>query len=152
MLVLAALLLAGCGATGAGPALPKDASSRAVQPVAAEASLGVAADPAQVGFGSVRPLRLSLGGDPTGGVSNLEWHSWGDATATATGVGYYFGPSHQVVAQATAEPAVVAAFDLGPCHGQLAYRSIQWFFPGQEEQPTGVIDICPDEVHPGSDQ
>lgn len=43
------------------------------------------------------------------------------------------------------EPANVVASDLGNCQGQLAYRRVDWYFPGQGQTlgDGGHFDICP---------
>jgi hypothetical protein len=117
--------------------------------------------PGQRGIGTVRPASISNGGDPTGIVEQVTWESWGGEVAMGDGVGYYVGPG-EGGADARPEPATVFAFDLGDCHGQLAYRAVQWFFPEQGEhydpstqqlrtssgeELTTSIDICPDEVY-----
>ncbi|MDP9075365.1 MAG: hypothetical protein M3N98_14620 [Actinomycetota bacterium] len=88
-------------------------------------------------------MDLSLGGDPTGIVSNVRWQSWGGAQATGTGTTSYVGPN-QSVANASQETATVVAFKLATCQGVFAYGAIEWYFPqhGQVFDPNRYIDTC----------
>jgi hypothetical protein len=43
--------------------------------------------PAGIGFGRAKPTEISLGGDPTGILSRITWHSWGGSRATGSGTG-----------------------------------------------------------------
>lgn len=106
-------------------------------------TLGRSWAPAQQGYGTVRPTRISNGGDPTGLVERVRWSSWGGAQALATGRADYLGPN-QIVADATMQPASVVAFDLGQCDGRLMYRKVTWYFPqhGQHFDAADAIDIC----------
>ena len=104
-------------------------------------TLGVVWAPNQDGFGEVRPDRFYGGGSPLGLVEAITWDSWGGSQATGTGTGYY-GDSG---ASARPEPARIVASDLGICHGQQAYRQVDWYFPnqGQHLGDGGHFDICP---------
>jgi len=118
-------LVAGTSTTVAGGAGSESGSS----PV-----LGVASafGPSAVGFGQVRPVEISLGGDPTGLVTGIFWQSWGGSEATGSGASTYVAPG-QSVAQGTQETATVIASDLGTCGGKPAYQQVKWYFPSQGE-------------------
>jgi hypothetical protein len=97
-----------------------------------------------VGFGQVRPVEISLGGDPTGILTGITWQSWGGAQATGTGTSTYVAPD-QTVAQGTLETATVVAFDLGVCAGAPAYQKVAWYFPQHGETlgtGTSTINAC----------
>lgn len=97
----------------------------------------------QQGYGTVRPETVFNGGDPTGLVQHINWYSWGGATAVGTGTAEYVAPG-QSVAQGTAQPASIVAFDLGTCGGHPAYRAIEWWFPahGGAFKSTTYINDC----------
>lgn len=96
-----------------------------------------------VGFGRVRPATVFNGGDPTGLVSHVVWSSWGTARAVGTGTSDWVGPD-QSVAGGTQEPVTIVAFRLGTCHGKLAYRAVEWYFPrhGMTFDPHQYEDVC----------
>lgn len=131
-------LVAGTSTTVAGGAGSESGSS----PV-----LGVASAfrPSAVGFGQVRPVEISLGGDPTGLVTGIFWQSWGGSEATGSGASTYVAPG-QSVAQGTQETATVIASDLGTCGGKPAYQQVKWYFPSEGETlSTGAnstINAC----------
>ncbi len=110
-------------------------------------TLGAAAawGTAAVGFGQVKPVEISLGGDPTGMLTGITWQSWGGDTATGTGTSTYVGPN-QSAAQGVQERATVVASDLGTCGGGAAYQQVKWYFPEQGETlSTGAnttINAC----------
>jgi hypothetical protein len=91
--------------------------------------------PAGIGFGRAKPTEISLGGDPTGILSRITWHSWGGSQATGTGTSTYVGPG-QTVAQGAQETATVVAYDLGTCNGSPAYRQVTWYFPQHGQTPA----------------
>ena len=95
-----------------------------------EPTLGVsgAFGAAGVGFGTVRPTEISLGGDPTGILTGITWQSWGGDRATGSGTSTYVAPG-QSVAQGTQETATVVAYGLGTCKGASAYQQVVWYFP-----------------------
>lgn len=97
-----------------------------------------------VGFGSIEPALVSLGGDPTGIISAVVWSSWGGSTATGKGIAAYVAPG-QATATATRQSATVVAFNLGYCNGEMVYREITWYFPqdGQSETASHAIPTCP---------
>jgi hypothetical protein len=95
------------------------------------------------GFGTVKPARIDNGGDPTGLVTHITWKSWGGSQAIGTGTGVWVGPN-QAVAQGRPAKVTVEAFRLGMCHGKLAYRAVEWYFPqhGQSFNPHRYENIC----------
>jgi hypothetical protein len=96
------------------------------------------------GFGAVKPPRVSNnGGDPTGLVTKIAWHSWGSAKAVGTGISTYITPT-QAVAEGTQQPATIVAFNLGTCHGKLMYRAVEWYFPQHNGHfnPNTYENIC----------
>ncbi|WP_170217910.1 hypothetical protein [Kutzneria buriramensis] len=115
------------------------ATSPAAQPV-----LGRVARPGEKGYGAARPGQIDNGGDGTGVVDNVTWQSWGGATAMGTGTAFYSPPGGDL-AHGFEAPATVQAFDLGMCDGKPAYRSLEWFFPGQggKFDPKNVLNACP---------
>ncbi|MCX5287094.1 MULTISPECIES: hypothetical protein [unclassified Streptomyces] len=103
--------------------------------------LGVVWGPYQQGYGQPHPAAIFNGGDPTGRVTQVVWHSWGKPTAEGDGISLY---APGIVANGTEESTHVVAFDLGMCRGTLAYRAVEWYFPqhGQRFNPHVYIDIC----------
>jgi hypothetical protein len=89
------------------------------------------------------PVLGQLAGDPTGVVTGITWHSWGDSTAIGTGISDYVGP-HQTVAGGTREPVTIVAFDLGTCDGKLMYQAVEWYFPQHHQalNPRLYEDVC----------
>lgn len=110
-------------------------------------TLGVASawGASAVGFGKVQPAEISLGGDPTGVLTGINWQSWGGDTATGTGASTYVAPGH-TAAEGVQETATVVASDLGTCGGRSAYQQVKWYFPEQGETlATGAnstINAC----------
>ncbi len=88
-----------------------------------------------MGFGRVKPAEISLGGDPTGILSRITWHSWGGSQATGTGTSTYVGPG-QTVAQGTRQTATVVADDPGTCNGVPAYQQVVWYYPQHGQTPA----------------
>jgi hypothetical protein len=95
------------------------------------------------GFGQVKPSEVFNGGDPTGLVTKIVWHSWGAPQSVGAGISTYVG-SNQSVAQGTQQSATIVAFDLGTCNGKLMYRAVEWYFPqhGQIFDPNAYENIC----------
>jgi hypothetical protein len=95
------------------------------------------------GFGQVNPSEVFNGGDPTGLVTRIVWHSWGGPESVGAGISTYVGPN-QIVAQGTQQSATIVAFDLGTCDGKLMYRAVEWYFPqhGQIFDPNAYENIC----------
>lgn len=106
-------------------------------------TLGVVWGSYQEGYGEVRPGRIFNGGSPTGLVTDVVWDSWGEETATGRGLSVWDG-AETSVADTPLSEAVVTAFDLGECDGQLAYRALNWYFPdvGETYDPERYINIC----------
>ncbi len=128
----------------AGHAATAQGLTQLLEPISFEvATLGVVWASSQEGYGEIEPDRIFNGGDPTGLVTDVRWDSWGGDTATGRGVSVWEGAG-ATVADAPQSEAVVTAFDLGDCNGQLAYRAINWYFPeyGQSFDPESYINIC----------
>jgi hypothetical protein len=102
-------------------ARPLKTPTPAVVPV-----LGHKQGPYQDGYGDPRPTTIFNGGDPTGLVKSIHWFSWGGSMATGDGTALY---APGIVADGSMEPAKVVAFNLGMCHGKLAYRAVEWYLP-----------------------
>jgi hypothetical protein len=146
-LVSAAAVLAACAGCGGSTANtgPGQGGTAAVP------TLGrVAGDFAHgAGFGKVKPARIFNGGDPTGLVTHISWKSWGGGQAIGTGTSVWVGPN-QSVAQGRPAAVTVEAFRLGMCHGKLAYRAVEWYFPehGQSFNPHRYENICSGSYFP----
>jgi hypothetical protein len=82
------------------------------------------------GFGQVKPREIFYGGDPTGLVCDIHWHSWGGRVARGTGVGWYVS-AKESVAQGHAAIATVVASRLGKWKGRPAYNRLTWSFPNR---------------------
>ncbi len=97
-----------------------------------------------VGFGSVEPSILSLGGDPTGTISGVTWSSWGDSIAQGSGMASYVAPG-QATASAVKAQATIVAFNLGICNGEMVYRDVEWYFPTYGQSMSSALEIptCP---------
>ena len=135
------------------PATGVATTSSPTGPAAAVPTLG---QPAGVfargqGFGQVKPAKIFNGGDPTGLVTRVDWRSWGEAQAIATGISDYVGPN-QTVAEGRQEPVTVVAFNLGICNGRLMYRAVEWYFPQHKQafDPSRYEDICAGTYVPGA--
>lgn len=81
------------------------------------------------GFGQIEPSTISLGGDPTGVLENVRWHSWGGRRAVGAGKGWFLPPRATYVSDGHWARARVVAWKLGKCRGQRAYRRVEWYFP-----------------------
>jgi hypothetical protein len=127
-------------ALGAYP--PKAAAREAAGP--APPRLGRARSSEQAGFGRVRPLKIFLGGDPTGLVEKIHWTGWGDGQAIGSGEAEYDWPGTAVADNGIVPGARVVAFHLGTCRGHLSYNAVEWYFPkdGQVFDPHEYIDTC----------
>jgi hypothetical protein len=93
------------------------------------------------GFGQSRPREIYYGGDPTGAVCSIHWHSWGGRIARGTGIGFYVGP-HQIVAQGHFAVTHVIASKLGTWHGRRAYNRLDWSFPDHGRDRAGGSAPC----------
>lgn len=96
-----------------------------------------------IGFGTVRPARLSSGGDPTGIIDDVTWEDWGGPRATGHGTAVDVRGT-ETVAAAGSYTAEIVAFDLGDCEGRPGYRKVTWYFPqfGETFDPTAAWDVC----------
>lgn len=86
------------------------------------------------GFGRVKPHEIFYGGDPTGLVCDIHWHSWGGRVARGVGVGWYIS-SNQSVNEGHAAKAKVVASKLGTWKGRPAYDRLTWSFPNHGNDP-----------------
>jgi hypothetical protein len=78
-----------------------------------------------VGFGSVRPRHVYLGGDVTGNVTAISWHNWGRMRSFGFGTGWCPGSS---VATGYYCPVSLHTDKLGTCHGRRAYKEMAFYF------------------------
>ncbi|WP_143536516.1 DUF6636 domain-containing protein [Rhodococcus sp. 05-2254-6] len=125
-----------------GPATPvSTAASSGVDPV-----LGNKTDSYQVGYGEVRPPKISNGGASLSGiVTDIVWDSWGGPTASGTGTTAHVTPQFPAPGSAPQERASIVAFDLGECDGVPMYRSFVWFFPQDqslEAAKANAVHAC----------
>jgi hypothetical protein len=106
-------------------------------------------DPAQRGYGHVKPSKIFNGGDPTGLIYDIKWKTWGGAQAIGTGTAEYVGP-HEDVAEGTQMSARVVLFQLGRCRHRRAYDAIEWYFPelGEHFKPHQYINACTGTYYP----
>jgi hypothetical protein len=151
--LLAVAILAGCSPS---PVAHDKPSSMAMGPSPKptydpdRVSLGWTWNQDVAGFGTVRPSTIGNGGDPTGWVDKVKWKSWGTPVATAAGIGTWV-PANKAVADGVQRPVVVVAWNIGPCHGLIAYRSVGWYFPteGEHFDPLNSVDsynLCVDQA------
>lgn len=145
VLLLAVVLgLAATACSGGGHGSSSATSRTGAASAGSVPTLGVAGafGPDGVGFGSVRPTEISLGGDPTGTLARISWQSWGGSRATGTGTSTYVAPD-QTVAQGSQQTATVVAYDLGTCNGGRAYQQVTWYFPqhGQTTADNGGTPV-----------
>jgi hypothetical protein len=81
--------------------------------------LGRADNEYAVGYGTARPSVLSLNSLCANTISNINWTSWGDATASGTGD--LCAPAGDPT---SGGPVQLTATDLGDCAGVRAYRQL----------------------------
>jgi hypothetical protein len=106
--------------------------------------LGWKYSPYSKGFGAIKPRLVYLGGDVSGTVKKIHWHSWGSQRAKGWGTGFYLKP-HQLTYQGHFEKgAKIVAFHLGRCHGHRAYTRVEWFWPshGQHFRSNLYTNAC----------
>jgi hypothetical protein len=105
--------------------------------------------PGGVGFGKVRPKEVFNGGDPTGLVTSITWHGWGQGQAVGTGRSTYVAPN-QAVAQGRTEPVRIVAFGLGVCDGHYMYAAVEWYFPQHKQvfDASQFEDVCIGAYYP----
>jgi hypothetical protein len=122
---------------------PSTSSTTLAPATSAVPVLGKPWAPYQRGYGTIRPIVIDNGGDPTGIVSNVTWKSWGGAQAVGFGTGN-FDPPDQPVAASRPEPATVVAFDPGTCLHTFMYRQVEWYFPGEGQSlnTANAMNIC----------
>jgi hypothetical protein len=82
------------------------------------------------GYGHAHPRTLSSGPQAvTFRVTNIRWRNWGARQAVGFGTGAYV-PKGQPFSAARPRRKELVAYDLGVCRGQLAYRKLDWWYPG----------------------
>jgi hypothetical protein len=88
-----------------------------------------------VGYGQVKPTRLSLGKfDP---ICHIHWDSWGGRIALGTGVGWAVNPNTYKLFPSA---VVVYLYDLVTKHGKAAYTKL-----GVQQVPSkhaGTLKAC----------
>jgi len=96
------------------------------------------------GFGRPHPSEVYFGGDALSVIEKIHWNSWGPPRAVGDGTAWYLPPGVKSNSEGHAAPAKVVAYDLGTCHGKLAYRKLEWFFPshGGHFSPSRGNHIC----------
>jgi alpha-tubulin suppressor-like RCC1 family protein len=83
------------------------------------------------GFGHARPRHISYGAaSPLYRADKVRWKHWGAPRAVGFGIGWLLSPRAKTLADGHLAREEVVAFDLGLCHGKLAYLKLKWFFPG----------------------
>jgi hypothetical protein len=93
-----------------------------------------------VGYGHAHPTTLSSGATAaTFFVHDLRWKNWGAAQSTGIGIGYYV-PRGKPIAAGREVTEKIVAYDLGPCKGRLAYRKMDWWFPGLTKRHPNAVD------------
>lgn len=81
------------------------------------------------GWGTIQPVTIFNGGDPTGLVKDITWSTWGGTRAVGEGMGFQV-PVNGPVAAGHFASAIVIAFDLGMCDKHWSYLRVRWYFPG----------------------
>jgi hypothetical protein len=144
MIVVGALVLAGSCLTWQ-PALAL------TRPIRVEPTLGLLTGNFAhgSGFGKVLPKTVYNGGDPTGLVTSITWHDWGQSQAIGIGRSIYVAPN-QAVAQGKIEPVRIVAFDLGTCNGRYMYAAVEWYFPQHKQafDASQFEDACIGAYYP----
>jgi hypothetical protein len=92
------------------------------------------------GFGRVKPRTIDYGGDPTGLVCRIDWHSWGGRVARGSGVGWYVS-GNQSVGQGHPAKASKVASKLGKWTGRPAYHRLKGVDPGREQDLLWVARV-----------
>jgi hypothetical protein len=140
-LAAAIIAVAGAAVTAcSGPSHPAPSQAPAAVPVLGRPA-GIFARGS--GFGQARPARIFNGGDPTGLVTKITWHSWGGPQAIASGTSEWAGPG-QSVATGRPQRVTVVAFRLGTCDGTRMYQAVELYFPqhGQAFDPGRYENVC----------
>jgi hypothetical protein len=107
-------------------------------------ALGRKWGPTQLGYGTVRPVKVFNGGDPTGLVDHIRWTNWGKPMAVGYGEAEFVWPGTAVADNGPTKGARVVAFHLRTCRGRRAYTAIEWYFPRFDESfdPHRYINAC----------
>jgi hypothetical protein len=86
----------------------------------------------------VAPNKVTLEGYKQDGVvfggivfTDVNWHNWGSARATATANGFFESPGES-------SNVTLTAFDLGTCRHGRGYRALEW----GTFDPTNYFDTC----------
>ena len=142
-------------ATQSAPAPSSPAAPATVAPAADKAApahqevptLGVVWGQHQRGYGTARPGVVDNGGDGSGVISDVHWRTWGGKTAVGSGTATFVRDG-EAQAQGLPKTATIEAWDLGPCHGKLVYRTVDWYFPqeGGTVNEHGNYNICTGEA------
>lgn len=129
---VAVALLGGAVHVAASTAAP-DRSHRSATAMASERTvLGAHAfAPNGRGFGRARPRIIFNGGDPSGYVDHIHWHSWGHRVAKARGLNAIFRPGGGYYSRRVW--IKLRASHLGRCHpgGPRAYRHLSYRAPSR---------------------
>ncbi len=105
--------------------------------------------PNSQGFGSVRPIRIFNGGDPSGLVTGITWTSWGGKDALGHGLNAIFRPQGGYYGKLVRID--LWARDKGTCPGSSrpAYRQLlvrEPSHPGGRDGPwvlwSGAHSLC----------
>lgn len=95
-----------------------------------EPVLGSPIDGSSMGYGVARPAVVSPGGMCGNLVSDIVWDGWGGPVARGAGLWCQSaGESGEPVKSVS-----LTASNLGPCHGTVAYRSLQY----DDNEPMSV--------------
>jgi hypothetical protein len=143
--VVAGAALAASNAQAVAAAQAAAQAAAAAQSAAANTVLGVAstgqpgggAGGSPVGFGTVQPSEIYLGGDGTGDVTNITWSDWGSSQATGQGTA---PDTADGASGASAAPAAatVVAWGLMTCDGVPTYTQLVWYFPEDGQTQSSV--------------
>jgi hypothetical protein len=123
---------------------PQSAAELIAERLGAAVTLGLPWAPNGEGYGQVQPSAIFSGGDPTSLVERIHWRDWGQPTATGDGTGDFVWPGESVASGSVLSHAILVAWDLGQCAGQLTYRRLTWYFPhyGQTSGYGWWLDPC----------
>lgn len=95
------------------------------------------------GFATAHPATVALGWNATSQFTGLRWTAWGAPEAVGHGEAL-FSPPGQPQSASVMRALEIVAFNLGTCGGHVAYRAMEYFFPGEGQHfdPLNYIDIC----------
>jgi hypothetical protein len=147
-LMIALACLASGGALVA-PAVARAAGQRS--PVAkSRVVFGHSFGPYQSGFGHPHPARVGYGGDGTADMEHLRWKHWGQAKATALGVGRWVWPGQSVATGTVSGTVHVVVSRIRTCRGVRMYtRMVRWIPRyGELYHPSPYQDLCKTDHFP----